>query len=136
MRRSILLAIATSEIYFLRSVRPARNATRYGTGSLPSALSTVPPAVKTCVTQSGLAVLFEGRAAFAAADVDLDAGVGHPLELRHESPRAFFEPRVFEHAEHAVVKRDGAVSASRTRRSPARTARSSSGRCRTADRRA
>ena len=32
----------------------ARRATRYGTGSLPSAFSTVPPAVKQCRTQSGL----------------------------------------------------------------------------------
>ena len=55
------------------------------------------------------AVFFEGRAAFAAADVDFDAVVGHPLELRDEARGAAFEPRVFEHAEHAVVERDRAV---------------------------
>ena len=59
----------------------------------------------------GLAVLFEGRAAFAAADIDLDAGVLHPLELGDEGLGAGFEARVFEHAEDAVVKGDGRLAA-------------------------
>ena len=54
-----------------------------------------------------LAVLLQGRAALAAADVDLDPGIGHPLQLGDELPRAVLESRVFEHAEHAVVKNHG-----------------------------
>ena len=66
----------------------------------------MPPAVKTVCHPVGLAVLLQGRAPFAAADVHLDAGVLHPLELRHEGLGAGFETRVFEHAEHAVVESD------------------------------
>ena len=64
----------------------------------------MPPAVKTCVTQSVFAVFFERCTPFAAADVDLDAGVRHPLELRDEPLRAAFEAWILEHAEHAVVE--------------------------------
>src|SRR5687768_1985690 len=44
-----------------------------------------------------LAILLESSASFAAADVDLQASVFHPLKLCDERLGAVLEPRVFEH---------------------------------------
>ena len=51
-----------------------------------------------------VAVFFQRLASFAAADIDFDAGIFHPLELRDETPRSLFEAWIFEHAEYAVVE--------------------------------
>jgi hypothetical protein len=45
------------------------------------------------------------RAAFAAAPVDFDARLGHPLQLLDELPRACLKAGVFEHTEHQRTAR-------------------------------
>ena len=55
------------------------------------------PVVLTGSTVIALSLALASRATFAAADVDLDAGLRHPRQLRHEVLRPRFELRVFEH---------------------------------------
>src|SRR5262245_7407446 len=52
----------------------------------------------------GPAVAFQRRAPFAASHKDLQAGVGHALELPNELTCTVLEARVFKHTEDAVVE--------------------------------
>ena len=62
-----------------------QRATRYGTGSLPRAFSTVPPAVKLCVTQLSSPYFSNASASLAAAHVHSDARLAHLLQFRDEA---------------------------------------------------
>src|SRR3954467_5585947 len=60
---------------------------------------------------AGVAIALQRRKPFSSANVDFDALLLESLKLFDEFPRSRLEPRVFDHAQHAVIERNGLAAA-------------------------